>query len=97
MRAKRQAIRAEDFEQTNSPRAHDQPEQSADQGQKNGFSQHLPNDMLAARAHRLADRHFLRAVARADQEEIYQIDRANEQEEKHPACISRRVGRMERT
>ncbi len=53
--------------------------------------------MPAARAHRLADRHFFRAAARADQEEIDQIDRADEQEEKHAGLHQQEVGRMERT
>ena len=54
--------------------------------------------MPAARAHRLADRHFFRASARADQKEVHQIDRADEQEEKtrRPAS-TKSVGRMERT
>ena len=39
--------------------------------------------MPAARSHRLTDGHFFRSIARADQEKIDQIHRANEQEEKH--------------
>ena len=43
----------------------------------------MTHHMPAARAHRLADRHFFRAAARANQKEIDQIDRADEQEKKH--------------
>ena len=41
--------------------------------------------MPAARAHRLADRHFFRAAARANQKQVHQVDRADEQEKKHAA------------
>ena len=49
----------------------------------------------AARAHRLADRHFLRAAARANQKQIDQIDRADEQKEKH-AALHQQKGRTDR-
>ena len=83
MRAERQAICAENFEQSNSPRAYRQAEQSADESQKNGFDHYLPNDMHAARAHRLADRHFFRPPARTNQKKIHEIYRADEQKKKY--------------
>ena len=43
----------------------------------------VPDDMPPARAHGLADRHFFHASARADQKKVHEIDRADEQEEKH--------------
>ena len=39
--------------------------------------------MPPARAHRLADRHFFGPAARANQEEVDEVDRADEQEKKH--------------
>src|SRR5437868_2533369 len=81
--AERQAIRAENFEQPNSPSSHRESKQSADQSQQDGFNHDLVEHMTAARAHRLADRHFLRAPARADQEQVHQIDRSDEQEKKY--------------
>ena len=77
------AIRPENFEQSNSPRAYRQAEQSADESQKNGFDHYLPRDMRATRAHRSADRHFFRAATRADQKEVDQINRSDEQKKKH--------------
>ncbi len=41
--------------------------------------------MLPACAHRLPDRHFFRPAARTNQEEVDQINRADEEEEKHAA------------
>src|SRR2546428_4200733 len=79
MRAERQAICPENFEQPNSPRAHRQAEQSADESQENGFDHYLSHDMRATRAHRSADRHFFRAATRADQKEVDQINRSDEQ------------------
>src|SRR5213080_3250653 len=83
MRAERQAICPENFEQSNSPRAYRQAEQSADESQKNGFDDYLSHDMHATRAHRSADRHFFRAATGADQKEVYQIYRADEQKKKY--------------
>src|SRR6266513_3874946 len=81
--AERQTICPENFEQPNSPRAHRLPEQSADESQENGFDHYLSHDMRATRAHRSADRHFFRAAARADQKEVDQINRSDEQKKKH--------------
>src|SRR5437763_8032994 len=81
--AERQTIRAENFEQSNSPCAHRQAEQSADESQENGFDHYLSHDMRATRAHRSADRHFFRAAAGADQKEIYQIHRTDEQKKEY--------------
>ena len=39
--------------------------------------------MRATRAHRSADRHFFRAATRADQKEVDQINRSDEQKKKH--------------
>ena len=39
--------------------------------------------MSPAGPHRLADRHFFRASAGADQKEVHQIDRADEEQKKH--------------
>src|SRR4051794_13615986 len=83
MGAERQTIRAENFQQPNSPRAHRQPEQSAGESQENGFDHYLSHNMRATRAHRSADRHFFRAAARADQKEVDQINRSDEQKKKH--------------
>src|SRR6267378_327518 len=83
MRAQRQAICPENFEQPNSPRAHRQPEQSADESQENGFDHYLSHNMRATRAHRSADRHFFRAAARADQKEVDQVNRSDEQKKKY--------------
>src|SRR6476619_2623105 len=83
MRAERQAICPENFEQSNSPRAHGQAEQSADESQENGFDHYLSDNMRATRAHRSADRHFFRAATRADQKEVDQINRSDEQKKKH--------------
>src|SRR5438309_3828906 len=83
MRAERQAICPENFEQSDSPRAHRQAEQSADESQENGFDHYLSDDMRATRAHRSADGHFFRASARADQKEVDQINRSDEQKKKH--------------
>src|SRR6266545_2578250 len=76
--AERQAICPENFEQSNSPRAYRQAEQSADESQKNGFDDYLSHDMHATRAHRSADRHFFRPPARTNQKKIHQIYRADE-------------------
>src|SRR5437868_14466392 len=66
MRAERQAICPENFEQSNSPRAHHKAEQSADERQENGFDHYLSHDVRATRAHRSADGHFFRATTRAE-------------------------------
>src|SRR6266566_9801726 len=83
MGAERQAICPENFEQPDSPRAHRQAEQSADESQENGFDHYLSHDMRATRAHRSADGHFFRAATRADQKEVDQINRSDEQKKKH--------------
>ena len=83
MRAERQAICPENFEQSNSPRAYRQAEQSADESQKNGFDDYLSHNMRATRAHRSADRHFFRPPARPNQKKIHQIYRADEQKKKY--------------
>src|ERR1700736_1509728 len=71
MRAERQAICPENFEQSNSPRAHREAEQSADESQENGFDHYLSHNMRATRAHRSADRHFFRTSACANEKKIY--------------------------
>src|SRR5205085_3216663 len=81
--AERQTIRAENFEQSNSPRAHRQAEHSADESQENGFDHYLSHNMRATRAHRSADRHLFRAATRADEKEVDQINRTDEQEKKY--------------
>src|SRR5438105_2401755 len=83
MRAERQAICPENFEQPDSPRAHRQAEQSADESQENGFDHYLSDNMRATRAHQSADRYFFRAATRADQKEVDQINRSDEQKKKH--------------
>src|SRR6266852_2884495 len=83
MRAERQAICPENFEQSNSPRAHRETEQSADESQENGFDHYLSHDMHATRAHRSADRHFFRPPARTNQKKIHQIYSADEQKKKY--------------
>src|SRR5438094_2559849 len=83
MRAERQAICPENFEQSSSPRAYRQAEQSADESQENGFDHYLSHNMRATRAHRSADRHFFRAATRANQKEVDQIDRSDEQKKKN--------------
>ena len=97
VRAERQTIRTKHLEQLSSPCARKHAEQSTDGGEKDGFDQHLPNDMLSARAHRLADRHFFRASARANQEEVDRLTAPISRRKNTPACMSRSVGRMERT
>src|SRR6476660_9475603 len=79
----RQTIRAENFEQPNPPGSDNEPEQSADESQENGFDHYLSHNMRATRAHRSADRHFFRAAIRADQNEVDQINRSDEQKKKH--------------
>src|SRR4029077_13921417 len=79
VRAKRQTIRTENFEQPDSPRSDNEPEQSADESQENGFDHYLSHHMRATRAHRSADRHFFRPPARTNQKKIHQIYRADEQ------------------
>src|SRR5216684_889595 len=74
MRAERQAICPENFEQPDSPRAHRQAEQSADESQENGFDHYLSDDMVATSVHRSVDGHFFRAVSRADQKEVDEIN-----------------------
>src|SRR5436190_9746028 len=69
VRAERQTIRAEDLEQPNSPASDNEPEQSADESQKNCFDRYLSHHMQATRAHRSPDRHFFRAATRANQKE----------------------------
>src|SRR5256885_10932288 len=81
--AERQTIRAENFEQPNSPGADNESEQSTAKSQKNGFDHYLSHNMRATRAHRSADRHFFRAAARTNQKKIYQIYRADEQKKKY--------------
>ena len=83
MRPERQAIRSQNFEQPKQPRAQDDAKQSATKRQQDRFHHHLSHHMPSARAHRLADRHFFRAVARADEKEVHEVHRADEQEEKH--------------
>src|SRR5438046_7627192 len=83
VRAERQAICPENFEQSHSPRAYRQAEQSADESQENGFDHYLSHNMRATRAHRSADRHFFRAATRANQKEVDQIDRSDEQKKKN--------------
>src|SRR6267142_973577 len=83
MRAERQATCPENFEQSNSPGAHREAEQSANESQENGLDHYLSHDMRATRAHRSADRHFFRAATRADQKEVDQINRSDEQKKKH--------------
>src|SRR5438874_10844370 len=72
--AERQTIRPENFEQPNPPSSDNEPEQSADESQENGFDHYLSHNMRATRAHRSADRHFFRAATRANEEKIYQIN-----------------------
>src|SRR5256712_9680226 len=79
MRAERQAICPENFEQPNSPRAHRQAEQSADESQENGFDHYLSHDMRATRAHRSADRHFFPTATSPEQKDVDQINRSDEQ------------------
>src|SRR5437763_11450924 len=81
--AERQTIRAENFEQPNSPGADNESEQSTAKSQKNGFDHYLSHNMRATRAHRSADRHFFRATTCTDEEEVHQIDRPDEQKKKH--------------
>ena len=83
VRAEWQSIRAKNFDQPNSPGAHRKAEHSAKEREQNGFNHHLTHDMPTASAHRLADRHFFRAAAGADQKEVHEVDRADEQEEKY--------------
>src|SRR5207237_2312605 len=83
VRAERQAICPENFEQPNTPGSDNEPEQSADKSQKNGFNHYLSHNMRAARAHRSADRHFFRPPARTNQKKIHQIYRADEQKKKY--------------
>ena len=83
MRAERQAICPENFQQSNSTRPYRQAEQSADESQKNGFDDDLSHDMHATRAHLSADYHFFRPPARTNQKKIHQIYRADEQEKKY--------------
>src|ERR1700737_1090873 len=83
MRAERQAICPENFEQPESPGSEKEPEQTADESQENGFDHYLSHNMRATRAHRSADRHFFRAATRADQKEVDQINRSDEQKKKH--------------
>src|SRR5438105_6034124 len=92
MRAERQAICPENFEQSNSPRAHHKAEQSADESQENGFDHYLSHDMRATCAHRSADCHFFHAATGADQKQIHQIYRADEQKKKH-ASLHQQKGR----
>ena len=54
-------------------------------GQHDRFHHHLRHHMPPARAHRLTDRHFFCPAARANQKQIHQVHRADEQEEKHAA------------
>src|SRR5436309_14692497 len=77
--AERQTIRAENFEQPNSPGYDDEPEQSADESQENGFDHYLSHNIRATRAHRSADRHFFRAVTRSDQKQVVHINCSDEQ------------------
>src|SRR5438874_5638574 len=83
MRTERQTIRPENFEQPNPPSSDNEPEQSADESQENGCDHYLSHNMRASRAHRSADRHFFRAATRADQKEVDQINRSDEQKKKH--------------
>src|ERR1700681_4864307 len=76
--AERQMICAKNFQQMNSPRANQQTEQSTGESQNNVFDHYLSHHMRATRAHRLADRHFFRASTRADQQQVDQINRADE-------------------
>src|ERR1700694_425408 len=96
MRAERQAICPENFEQPDSPHAYRQAEQSADESQENGFDDYLSHDMRATRAHRSADRHFLLAATRADQKKVEKINRSNEQKKKH-ASLHQQKGWTNRT
>ena len=84
VRAERQTIGAENFEEANSPGAHAESEQSADHGEEDGLNHRLIHHMPTARAHRLTDRHFFRAPARADQKEVHQINRPDQQKKKYP-------------
>ena len=92
LRTERQTIRTENLEQLSSPRAEDDAEQPAGRGEENGFGYYLLHDMSASRTHGLANRHLLRAAAGADQKEVDQIHRADEQEEKH-AALHQQEGR----
>src|SRR2546429_4966417 len=76
--AERQAICPENFEQSNSPRAYRQAEQSADESQKNGFDDYLSHDMHATPAHRSADRLFFGTPDLTIQTKIYKIYRTAE-------------------
>src|SRR5438552_14342949 len=81
--AERQTIRAENFEQPNSPGAHHKAEQSTAESEQDGFSHYLTHHVTTARAHRLANRHLFRVSARADQKEVHQINRPDEQKTKY--------------
>jgi hypothetical protein len=85
VRTKRQAIRAENIQESNSPRAYHKPEESACQSEDDSLRHYLAHHIPPARAHRLANRHFFRAAACSDQQEINEVDPADEDEEKYPA------------
>ena len=78
-----------------SPGACEYAQDAAGQGERNRFRHHLRHDMPTARAHGATDRHFFRARACSDQEEIHQVYGANE-EEKKDAGLEEQKGRTNR-
>src|SRR5690242_5132782 len=71
MGPERQAICAENFEQSNSPRAHRETEQTADESQENGFDHYLPHNVRATCAHRPPNGHVFCTSTGPNEKKIY--------------------------
>ena len=78
--AQRQAIRAQLFEELDPRGAYAEPEQRSHKREQRDFHQHLADHVPAARAQRLPDCHLLRAAIGADQQQVRQVDHADQQE-----------------
>ncbi len=83
--AEREPVGAKDRQQPDAEGADREAEQAAGGGQQDGLQHDFARDAAGAGAQCLAHGQLLGAAAGADQQEIHEIDAANQQQEEHGA------------
>ena len=84
-RPERQLPGSQGAEQADAAGAEQKPEAAAGQREQRGFRDDFSGDMTASGAEGLADGEFLRAAACANQQQVGEVDRADEQQKQHTA------------
>ena len=74
-----------------------EPEKTSGQRQQRGFDDDFAHHVPPARAQRLPDGQFLHPAVGADEQQVHQVDDADQQQRKTPACINSSVGRIAAT